>query len=214
MQTRPGGDEALMVPLPSGDAVQPTMTEVEATYLTERVRRYQRDNALSNTSHLATLDNILVSELLCYRWGTWLGQGTDYQGGRIDIGVLTRDLERYNMRIAAMKKSLGLDKPTMDRQKGEGSVADYLTKLPLRAKAFGIMRNQQSARATDLLMELIGLVTVYRNCGDDEERKELRVMPQEILDWVWDIARPEIEEIDRKFRQDGPDAQRTWIRVQ
>lgn len=202
-----------MVPLPSG-AEQAAMTRGEADYLAERVHRYQKDNALVNVADLQDLDRILVMEMLCYRWGTWLGQGCQYDGGRIDVGILTRDLERYNMRISAMKKTIGLDKPARDRQKGEGSVADYLTKLPLRAKAFGIMRNQQSARATELLMELIGLVTVYRNCGDDEERKELRVQPQEILDWVWEIARPEIEEIDRKFRQDGPDAQRMWIRAQ
>ncbi len=186
----------------------------EADYLTERVRRYGEDNALINVADQQDLDRVLVLELLCHRWGTWLGQGYDYDHRTIDDAVLTRDLEKYNMRISAMKKTLGMDKPARDRQKGEGSVAHYLSQLPMRAKAFGIMRNEQAAKATELLMELIGIVTVYRNCGDDEERKELRVLPADILEWVWDIARPEIVEIDRKFRQEGPDAHRMWVRTQ
>ncbi len=207
------GDGELVVPLPSG-AGQPVMNAEEARYLIERVRRYQEDNALANMADQQELDRIIINELLCHRWSVWLGQGHDYQHDAIDEAVLTRDLGNYSVETRQLKKGLGLDKPARDRQKGEGSLPDYMQKLLIRAKAFGIMRNEQSARATELLMELIGIVTVYRNCEDDEERKELRVLPGDVLEWIWEIARPEIEEIDRKFRQDGPEAQRMWIRAQ
>lgn len=204
-------DDTLIVLLPSG-AGQPVMNAEEVAYLTERVRRYQEDNALANMADQQELDRVLVNELLCHRWSVWLGQGHDYAQGDIDEAVLTRDLGNYSVETRQLKKGLGMDKPARDRQKGEGSLPDYMQKLLIRAKAFGIMRNEQSARATELLMELIGIVTVYRNCGDDEERKEMRVLPEDIIQWIWEIARPEIEEIDRSFRQDGPNAQRMYIR--
>lgn len=201
------------VAMPSG-TYQPVLTEFEQAYLTDRVARYTEQFGFTNVGDLQDVDRVLVMELFCHRWGIWLGQGHKYDGDRIDEAALVRDLEKYNLRLSVMKKTLGIDKPTRDRQRGEGSVYQYLSELPRRAKAFGIMRNRQAGKAVELAMELIGHVTAYRNAPDDEERRKLRITAEDIMDYVWNVFRPEMESIDKDFREKGPDAQRMWIRDQ
>lgn len=207
-----GNDAAFVVILPSG-APLPVLTDEEQAYLSERVARYGDDNAYVNISDLQDIDRVLTMELMCHRWGTYLAQGKDYWGGRIDQAVHIRDLEKWNLRISAMKKVLGLDKPARDRQRGEGSIAHYWSSLLERAKYFGIMRNKQATKAVELFMQLLGMVTAYKNY-DEEERREMRNTAEDVMEWADTVARPEIEEIDRSFRQDGPNAQRYWIRHQ
>lgn len=205
-----GEEGSLLVTLPSG-AVLPVLTQHEAQYLRERVERYVHDNTWVNISDHQDVDRLLSLELFCWRWTMWLAVQGDYAGGEIDESVLTRDINAYTMRIYQLKKTLGLDKPARDRTKGEGSTAHMWASLLERAKYFGIMRNEQAVKAVELFMQLLGMITMYKN-SDDEERREMRHTIEDIVDWIESIARPEIEEIDRRFRQDGPTAQRLWIR--
>lgn len=203
---------ALMVTLPSGVA-QPVLNAEEAAYLSERVARYHADNALVNISDVQDLDRMLVMELMCQRWGHWLGQQKDYDGKPFDDTALRRDLDRFSQELRQLKRTLGIDKVAREKEKGAGSLPHYVAALGERAKAFGYMRNAQAAKAVEGAMELLGLVTLHKNCTD-AERAELRATAADIVEWVDTVFRPEMEEIDRKFRQDGPAAQKTWIRSQ
>ncbi len=206
---QPPGSSRFNVRLPSG-SVQPVLNQEEVDYLTERVHEYDSQIKFTNVSDLQDLDRILVWELLVHRWGIYVGQGSDYDGEAIDPNSFSRDLDKKSSELRMLKKLVGLDKVTRDKQKGEGSLHLYIQQLLVRAKEFGINREQQLDKALELVNELIGMVTFFRN-STQGERKEFAHTEQDILDWIWDVLRPEYEAIDAEFRERS---QKFWVRLQ
>lgn len=201
---------SLDVTLPSG-ATFTAMTPGEADYLTERVRRYGEDNTFVNISDLQDLDGMLVLELLRQRWTQWLASRGDYDGKAIDEARLRQDVAGLSRELRQVKKTLGIDKPARDRVRGEGSVAQRWAALQHRAKLMGVMRNEQAAASISWAMQLFGLITFARNL-DEDDRIQYRMTDGDLVIWVWEKMRPAISEIDRRFRQDGPEAQKYWIK--
>lgn len=202
--------EGLEVQLPSG-ARQPVLTPGEQAYVQERLARYEDSLALTNISDQQDLDRVLIFELLIARIGAWLGSGLDYDGNAVDERVLNTQLNEHSRELRQLKKNLGIDRVARERQSGAGSVHERWSNILARAKAFSVMRNEQAAKAVDLANELMSLVGTHDR-ATDREREELHVTSEDILDWVRTVFSVEFTEIDRVFRQDGPEAQKTWIR--
>lgn len=196
------------VRLPSGGAHY--VHEREVGYFNERRDRYQKDNHFTNVSDLQDLDRLIVAELLVQRWGTWVSQKRDYWAEAVDENALSKQIKDYSGEIRQLKKSLGLDKETRDKVKGEDSVDAYIRALRQRAHEFGVMRNEQSAKSIELWQQLVGLLTLYGNCTADE-RIEQHCTPEEIINWLNEFARPQFDAIDEAFRTE---TQRMWIRKQ
>ncbi len=76
----------------------------------------------------------------------------------------------------------------------------------------GLCRNAQSAKAIELWMQLMALVTFYFNAPTEEEKVEMGYTANDIFTWIRDEAHPQMEEIDMKFRREGPLAHRMWVR--
>lgn len=201
-------DNLKPVRLPSGGLHY--VHEREVAYFDERRDRYLRDNHFTNVSDFQDLDRLLVAEVLVQRWGTWVSQKRDYWGEPVDENNLQKAVKDHSGEIRMVKKSLGLDKETRDKVKGEDSVDAYIKALRQRAHEFGVMRDMQSAKAVELWQHLIGVITLYNNCNEDE-RIEQHCMPEQIIKWIDDVARPEFDEIDKVFRAEK---QRMWIRKQ
>ncbi len=89
----------------------------------------------------------------------------------------------------------------------EQTVADYIENLRQRAKEFGVMRNDQAAKAIELFQELSAFITLHDNT-DDVERKEQHCNQEDIIEWIREVAIPEFNEIDAKFRETS---QKYWI---
>ena len=209
----PGG---LFIRMPSG-SFQPVMNFREQQHLEHRVAQYHEHNQLTNIADLAELDRLLVLELMVHRIGVWLGQGRDYQGEDINERQLQDQLNSHSTEIRLVKKTLGLDRPARERAKGEGSVAHYWEQLRVRAKAFGILRNEQSAKSIELAMQLISLIQVHDNAKDEKERENLHCTQKDIMTWVREHFIPEMLAIDQKFRTektgvDDVPAQTYWVR--
>lgn len=196
------------VTLPSGALF--FVHDKEYTYFTERAKRYMRDNDFQNISDLQDVDRLLTLELLCHRWGTWLLTQRDYWGEAVDDVQLQRALKDHNTEIRQLKKSLGLDRETREKQRGEDSPENYLTLLRQRAKHFGYMRNKQANKAIELFQELKGLVTLHLNC-DEIEQVEQKCRVTDILKFLVEDAFPEFDRIDAEFRKTD---QVYWIRSQ
>lgn len=127
--------------------------------------------------------------------GTWLARRNGrvfYTGNSVEIRLL--------------KQSLGIDKSTRDKEKGE-SLADYTTKLLQRAKQFGIHRNEQQALIITRFYELRTLVMTYDRC-DEEERRLLDLSMESIFEWIRDEVVAKFDEHSNHFRKH----QSTWIR--
>jgi len=194
------------VTLPSGALFQ--VHERESTYFQERARRYMGDNDFSNISDLQDVDRLLMIELLCHRWATYISQERDYWGEPVDEPQLQRALKDGSTEIRQIKKSLGLDRETREKTRGEDSPENYLMLLRQRAKHFGYMRNQQASKAIELFMELKGLITLHLNC-DHQEQVEQKCQVEDVIKFLVDVAIPEFDLVDADFRETE---QKYWIR--
>lgn len=202
------GDDLMPVMLPSGGLFQ--VYDREVAYFNERVKKYHTDNRFTNISDLATLDQILMGELLVWRWMNWVTQQKDYWGDPVDESGLAKTVKETSNELRQLKNALGIDKVTRDRQRGEESVSAYIKNLRIRAKEFGVNRERQLDKALELFNELSGKIELYFNCLEDE-RKELGETGEELLVWIRDEVIPKYEEVDAHFRTHQ---QKLWIRDQ
>jgi len=200
------GDTAngVEVTTPSGATIT-VMNQSEADYYDQVHQRYLQDNKFKNVSDILELDRILIMELMCYRWGIWILAEEDYFGRKVNPTEVQKSIETYSREIRGIKKDLGIDKSTRDKDKGD-SVAEYIQMLGIRAKEFGISRNNQSAKAIEILMEARALITLYEN-SSDAERKEFKANLEDIVTW-FKSKFEEFETIDAALRKN----QATWIR--
>ena len=182
----------------------------ERPYFNERVKRYLKDNLFTNVADLQTLDLIVQMELFCWRWTSWLSQQTDYWDSPIDEKDVARQVKDTSAELRALKSALGIDKVTRDKIKGEDSVYKYLENLKVRAREFGVMREDQLGKALELFNDIKAAVTLYDNC-DADERLELKCGIDEFMDWLRSDVFPRYDEIDEHFKTNK---QRFWIKDQ
>lgn len=197
----------ISVSTPTGASV-PLLNQDEKDYYERIAQRYLSDNHFTNISDLQELDRVLVLETMSFRWSNWLLEEQDYFGEPIDVVGIQRNLGAYSKEIRDIKKDLGIDKSSRDKDKSD-SVADYIEKLRQRAQEFGIVRNEQAVKAITILKEIQGKVQLFLNY-DDTERNEFKWHEKDVIDWL--ISKfEEFDEIDKKFRETS---QKYWIREQ
>lgn len=181
-------------------------TQEEANWYENRRDRYLTDNAFPNVSDLLDLDRLLTFEVMSYRWTLWIGQGFDYVYTMIDSSQLAQKLKEASVEIRLLKASLGIDKATRDKDKGE-SLSDYTANLLVRAKAFGYHRNDQYELAVTMFYQLRNMVLTYDRC-DEEERALLDLSMESIFEWVREDVIGRWDALADAFRAN----QAMWIR--
>lgn len=195
--------EDIYVTGPSGSTYQ-VYNDLEAEHYKQLSERYQEDNVFANVSDIQELDRIIMMELMAYRWGSWLLQEKDYEGKRVNPQELQKSIAAYSKEIREIKKDLGMDKSTRDRDQGE-NLAAYVENLRVRAKEFGIVRNEQAIKAINILMELRGHLTLWKN-SSESERREFNANLEDIVAWC-ETKFDEFDEIDAALRE----KQKYWI---
>ena len=199
---------AIEVELPSG-ALFEVLTEEEADFTVDLARRYTEAFEFEHISDIQDLDKVVTLEVLCHRWRRWLGSTTDYEGKAVDQVDLYRRVKDFDAELRGQKKALGIDAVTRDKAKGEGSIPHFVATMREKARIFGVHREHQLDRALELTNQLISLVTVWRNCVDDDERRLLHHTTDDIIDWITNVYTPEYQEIDAHFRAHE---QKYWVR--
>lgn len=185
-------------------------TREEADFYNDHKKKYLNEYKITNGSDLLEVERILMMEVMVHRWSTWLAQGFDYEEGIISNEECRKNIKEYSTEIRASKVNMGIDRLTRTKDKGEDT-ANYIDNLMTRARQFGYMRNMQSQKAIQLFKEAETLIGTYTR-SDAEEREKLGLNKDSIFKWFVEVAIPEFNEIDRKFRQDGPDAQKYWVK--
>lgn len=193
------------VSTPSGSELH-LQTPEEADWYESRRDRYLSDNHFPNVSDLQDLDRLLMMEVLLYRWSLWMAQGYDYQTSRVDEKSMKDNIKEYSVEVRQVKLSLGIDKATRDKDKGE-SLADYTTNLLARAKEFGYHRNEQYEIVVTKFYELRSMIMTWDRC-DDEERRLLDLSEKSILEWIRDNVIKDFDEHSEAFRKN----QAMWIK--
>ena len=111
--------------------------------------------------------------------------------------------------VRQLKKSLGLDKATRDRTRGDDSIAAFWDNLQRRAREFGYKRNEEAVQAITSMQRIKAMLQFHRNC-DLTERKENHCEIEDVLE-VIDEEVHLYDQIDEKFRFD---VQTYWVRQQ
>lgn len=194
-----------MVTCPSGATIK-VLSDGEKEYYEQIAQRYQADNIFQNITDYQELDRLLIMELMVYRWSQWLSEERDYAGELVNVDEIRKNIIENSKEIRLVKKALGLDKATRDKESAE-SVGEFIHQLKLRAKEFGIMRNEQAVSAITMWKELIGIITFYHNSTPDE-RKEFNRTSDDIMQWILD-QNEQFEKIDEEFRAGS---QTYWVR--
>lgn len=200
----PYGLQLYTVESPTGSPFH-LQTEQEGIWYERQRDMYLEHNRFTNVSDLEDLGRLLTLEIMVYRWTTWLTQGFDYLAGRVNETELKNAIKEYSVEIRLVKASLGIDRAQREKDKGE-SVGDYIAMLLRRANEFGVHRNGQYEKAVTFLWELISMLETYDRC-DEQERRELDLSPESILEWVRTRVMPEWEQINDDFRAN----QAIWI---
>lgn len=204
--SNPYGTNLFTVTTPSGSDLH-LQTPEEADWYESRRDRYQKDNHFPNVSDLQDLDRLLLLEVMLYRWGLWVSQGFDYLYARIDEGQMATKIKEYSTETRALKKALGIDKETRDREKGE-SLADYVESLLQRAKEFGYHRNEQYELVVTKFYELRSMISTFDRC-DDEERALLDLSYESIFEWIRQSVIKDFDKHSEEFRKE----QSIWVRT-
>lgn len=193
------------VETPSGATLN-LMALEEQAYYSQRKTQYLTHNHFTNVSDLQDVDRLLTLEVMVYRWSVWLTRGFDYVMSRVDEHALKTNIKEYSTEIRLLKQSLGLDKVTRERDKGE-SVGDYLENLKRRARQFGIHRNKQYEVTVTMMARLRTMVTTFDR-SDDEEREELDLSEASIIEFIRESIIAPFDQIDDDFREE----QKIWIK--
>lgn len=204
-QPNPYGITLFTVRTPTGSDLNLQTTE-EADWYEDKRDRYLADNQFPNVSDLQDLDRVILFEVMIYRWSLWLTQGFDYMHSRIDENALRGYIKDYSTELRLLKQTLGIDKATRDKEKGE-SLADYTASLLQRAKEFGYHRNQQYEIVVTKFYEMCAMIKTYDRC-DEEERALLDLTQESILEWVRTNVIEPFDEHAESFRKE----QAIWIR--
>lgn len=188
---------------PSGSKV-PLLTDDEVLFYEDKASRYQKDYKFTNVSDLLELDRLMLLELTCFRWGTWLLRGeVDYNGNpKMNLDKM---IQVYSKEVRDVKAGLGIDKKSRDANRGEDT-ANFVSNLLHRAKEFGVHRNEQIIKAYTNWKELQGIITLYKNCTESE-RKIFHCEIEDILNYLEEKF-DEFDQIDEAFRK----SQKIWIR--
>lgn len=194
--------------LPSG-APFSVLDDESAQYAQGLVDKYNAEFEFSSVSDLQDLDSVIIDETHIHRWNNDLSLGT--RNGRPVDGIeLRKRLKEGKAELRQLKKSLGIDKISRERARGEGSVPAYIASVLERAEHFGINRNEMSAKAIELAMQATALITLHDNCTD-VERREQHCEDRDILDWFRTVFIPEFAAVDAHFREHD---QKMWISSQ
>lgn len=201
-------EDGIPVELPSG-ATYYTITHAEAEYLRERIERYMSDNHFMNVSDIQEIDRLITLETLSHRWTMWMSKGRNYYDEDINVKLHSDMANDASREIRQIKKSLGLDKPSRDKVRGDDSVAGLWDHLLRRAREFGYMRNEQYVQVITAFQRIKALVIFHDNC-DEIERKENACEIDDIIQALREEL-TKFDKIDEAFRHT---TQTLWIRNQ
>jgi hypothetical protein len=201
-------EEGIAVDLPSG-AQYFVLTENEAEYLRDRIRRYMTDNHFINVSDIQDIDRMITQELLIHRWTMWISKGRNYYDEDVNIKQHNDMVQDTSREVRQLKKALGLDKATRDRTRGDDSITAHWDNLLRRAREFGYTRNEQYVHVITSFNRIKAMLQFHDN-SDSIERKENACELADVVEVLRDEIRV-FDAIDEKFRHE---VQALWVRAQ
>lgn len=183
----------------------------ERDFFRGQLARYMQENSFTATTDLQDLDRLVFLELLVYRSTCWLSSGKNYYGellGPSEESDCRKSIKENAPLISSIKTDLGLTKAQRDKEQYE-SVGKYLVDLKARAREHGVNREKQMQKAISLTNQLFSVIGAFDRADEIERGKLGLETPNDVLDWIRDVFRPEFDAVDAAYRAGH---QRFWIR--
>lgn len=196
------------VQLPSGGVFY-VLTSTEKAWVEDKIERYLSDNHFVNVSDFLDIDKLIMAECLHFRWTLWASRESNYFGEEINPKEMALLADKFAVEIRQLKKALGVDKTTRDRNTGDSSVAARWDNVCRRAEEFGIKRNEEAIQAIESMHRIAAMITYHKNC-DPKERAEFHVELEDVIEVIEEEVAT-FRQIDEEFRRN---VQRYWIRDQ
>lgn len=203
------GTERLSVTTVAGFEL-PVLEAAEKLFYETVQGKYRTEYVMTDPSDIADLDAVLTYELMVYRLSMQLGRGYDASQMPLsprDMAQLQRTLREASEHLAKLKDSLGVSKSARDKAAGEDT-ASYIRNLLVRAKEFGIHRDEESVEAIVLMHEVGSVAGTYMRSNEFERTKTDYKTAEDVVAWINDTVYPRFKELDEKFRDQQ---QRLWI---
>lgn len=186
------------------------MSADERSFYNAQKKAYQKEFTFSAASDLSDLDRLLLLELQAFRAQVWLASGRDYYGAElndIEIRDLNRKLKEINPQITQVKTDLGMTRSQREKEQHE-SIGAYINDLKIRAKAHGIRREKQLAKAIYLMNDLKSLIGTFRRTNQLEKEKLDILTAEDLIDHIEQVIIPQFDAVDAYFREHE---QKFWV---
>lgn len=195
------------VETPLGTTAMVATFEDQVFYQTRR-QAYEDDFTFESASDRSGLGTLLDLEVTLTQIQRWVSTGSMDNGAVLRPTDVSRYLTQSNAlvrQIESQKKSLGMDRESRMRATAE-NVGTYISTLLIRAKEYGVSRNEEVIKAVDLWRALQGIVERFDRSNDFERLQAGFVSEADIVEWIRKNL-PDMDAIDERFRK----GQRSWV---
>ena len=195
------------VQTPLGTTTHVATYEDQVLYQTRR-QAYEDDFAFESASDKSGLEMLLNLEVTLAQIQRWVSSGAMDNGAVLRPTDASRYLTQSNAlirQVESQKKALGMDRESRMRATAE-NVGTYVSTLLIRAKEYGVSRNEEVLKAVDLWRALQGIVERFDRSNDFERLQVGFVSEADIVEWIRKNL-PDMDAIDARFRQN----QKSWV---
>lgn len=174
----------------------------EVDYYCRAQAKYVKENSFTAASDERALDRLVLMETLMLRWQSQLASGLDYQQQPLNHAeqeALRKNVKEGHVTIASLQQELGLSKAQRDKDKVE-SVQSYVNNLLMRAKEFGVHREEQVDLIINLFMEYSAHVNAFTRSNEYERGRIGFPDAQSLVTWWIENGIPRFKSHDDAWR--------------
>lgn len=170
------------------------LNKEEKAYFENAFKEYLRRYHFEHPADLTALENLLVSQLLAYRYSKWATEGVDYDGNPVDANTALANLLNIQQKVSSLMTSLGISR----REREENlSAQEIISRIARKAKEYGIHKNKVAWEFLIRSYKIRDVLDTYRRM-DDIERKKFGYTEQDVIAKIEAILQP-LEEMEEEF---------------
>lgn len=171
------------------------LTEEEKNYYESSYNEFMKRYDFEHPADLTALENLLVAQLLAYRYSKWAAEGKDYQGNKIeDLPGLLSALLNIQSKVSQLMSSLGLSR----REREENlSAQEIILRIAKKAKEYGLQKNKVAWEFLVRSYRIRDVLDSYERMNE-VERKKFGYTAEDCIQKIKSILKP-LEDMEEEF---------------
>ncbi len=173
------------------------LNKEEKIYFENSFQEFKKRYDFEHPADLTALENLLIAQLLAYRYSQWLAKQSDYDGNPIDEASLLTSLLNIQNKINNLMAVLGISR----RERVENlSAQEIISRIAKRAKEYGLHKNKVAWEFLVRSYRIRDVLETYKRMGNTE-RKRFGYLPEQVIEKIIEILKP-LEEMEQGFLKD------------